>query len=623
MTRSLPLLLPTPRQLRLGSAQLVLPARVRVGWPEEASPSQAWFRLERALAARGHALETSAVVSRSAIIEARIAPFGASPEAYRLHIAGKGITIQASGAAGLFYAVCTLEQLIRLSPLEGGALSLPELAIEDEPDFPARGVMLDVSRDKVPTLATLKLVVDRLASWKVNQLQLYMEHTFAYAGHERVWRDASPLSAAELAELDDYAHARHLELVPNQNSFGHMQRWLVHEPYRQLAECPDGFAHAWNPSGEPYGLCPTDPRCLALLEDLYDQLLPAFRSGQFNVGLDETIDLGLGRSRAACEALGTERVYLDFVKQVHARVSARGRRMQFWADIILKRPELLAELPRDAILLEWGYEADHPFAEHLELFRHAGLECQVCPGTSSWNSIAGRTDNAIANIKNAARAGKSRGARGLLNTDWGDHGHLQPLAVSWLGLLTGAAFSWNAADAERSDFDVVARLDAFAFADSARVLGRVAHDLGNSYLESGSLRANASVLFWLLVKPERVFSPAGVTPATLQRTLSHIERTREPLGSARPQSGDGELVVRELTWAADLLDFSCRLGLARCAAGPAGEVALVPRARRLSLAQTLDELIARHRSLWLERNRPGGLDDSARRLENLRETLLD
>src|SRR5690606_38528252 len=98
---------------------------------------------------------------------------------------------------------------------------LPCLELEDWPDFAQRGVMLDISRDKVPSLGTLRELVDSLARWKVNQVQLYMEHTFAYPGHDLVWKDASPLTGAEIRELDAWCAARHVELVPNQNSFGH------------------------------------------------------------------------------------------------------------------------------------------------------------------------------------------------------------------------------------------------------------------------------------------------------------------------------------------------------------------------------------------------------------------
>src|SRR6185436_16742198 len=116
---------------------------------------------------------------------------------------------------------------------------------------------------------------------------------------------------------------------------------------------------------------------------------------------------------------------------------------QFWGDIIIEQPELIAELPKDAIALEWGYEADHPFLDHAQRFAESGLEFTVCPGTSSWNSLAGRADNALRNLALAAVAGHESGARGCLITDWGDFGHLQPLPVSYLGFLAGAGFAWN------------------------------------------------------------------------------------------------------------------------------------------------------------------------------------
>lgn len=622
----LSLLLPRPQRLRRLEGSFEVPSKLKVHAPEGIGVGPALDALTQALHARGRHLRRSSAAEAHVQLcleplELAAAPSHAGAEGYHLRVNENGVIISARRAPGLQYGLSTLVQLISLVTSRG-QLALPCLDIEDWPDFEVRGVMLDVSRDKVPTVETLHALVDKLASWKVNQLQLYMEHTFAYSKHEVVWRHASPLDAGEIRALDVYCAARHIELVPNQQSFGHMHRWLVFEPYRALAECPDGFEHPWNWSSEPYGLCATDPASLEFLEGLYDELLPNFRSRLFNVGLDETLDLGHGRSRAACEARGTERVYLDFLKQVHALLQRRGHRMAFWGDIIVKRPDLLAELPRDAIALEWGYEAEHPFAEHLAAFQRAGLEFHVCPGTSSWNSIAGRTHNAIGNIARAAREGHAAGASGLLTTDWGDNGHLQPLPVSYLGLLLGAGFSWNVSEAHRPfELDVPALLDAHAFYDAASVLGRVAHDLGNAYREAGSLRPNASVLFWSLLKPERLFSPPGVTRETLEHTLSYLERAGEPLPRARPGTADGPLVIEELGQARDLLRFACRLGIARATlAAPVALAELAPRARA-ALKNELGGLIERHRALWVQRNRQGGLDDSARRLERTLDAL--
>jgi hexosaminidase len=198
--------------------------------------------------------------------------------------------------------------------------------------------MLDISRDRVPTMARLYALVDQLAALKLNHLELYTEHTFAYANHREVWAQASPMTAAEIRELDAYCRARHVELVPNQNSFGHLQRWLKHPRYRDLAECPDGH-EAWGAwRAYPFSLNPLDPRSLALLDELYAELLPNFTSRRFNVGCDETVDLGQGRSKEACATRGKGRIYLDFLQQVHARVTQHGRTMHFWGDIILHHP---------------------------------------------------------------------------------------------------------------------------------------------------------------------------------------------------------------------------------------------------------------------------------------------
>ena len=156
-------------------------------------------------------------------------------EGYHLTIGEERIGIVARDGAGLAYGFATLTQLVRRF-----GKRLPRLHIEDHPDFANRGVMLDISRDKVPTMETLFGLMDMLAEWKVNEFQLYIEHTFAYDQHRAVWKDASPMTGEEMMALDAYCRERYIDFVPNQNSFGHMERWLVHKPYNDFAEAPRG-----------------------------------------------------------------------------------------------------------------------------------------------------------------------------------------------------------------------------------------------------------------------------------------------------------------------------------------------------------------------------------------------
>lgn len=523
------------------------------------------------------------------------------PQGYVLALGPDGAEILAHDDAGAFYARQTLAQLAAARDAhgedEGG---LPCLRIEDWPDFPHRGVMLDISRDKVPTMETLLSLVDLLASFKVNQLQLYTEHTFAYRGHEAVWQDGSPMTPDEVRRLDAYCRERFVELVPNQNTFGHMERWLKHEPYRGLAECPDGFEWPWGGRFDGgFSLNPLDPRSIALVEDLFDQLLPNFTSRQVNIGADETFDLGQGKSAEACREKGGGRVYLDFLKKVIEAAQRRGFSPQFWGDIIVKHPELIGELPQGVTAMSWGYEESFDFDEQLAKFAAAGVPYYVCPGTSSWLSVAGRSDNAIANLRNAADSGRRHGAAGFLNTDWGDHGHFQPLPVSYLPLAFGAAVSWNANGAVRVD-ELLAAADRFVFRDEAGAMARLAYDLGNAYRVTGVPSNNSSPLFNLLRHQQ---PPKGLTPDALRATDDYLRQVIDRLGDVRIDPRDrpeAALLRAEFRQAAALLRYACTVGHAMLEGRP-------PRPGDPSL-------VAEHERLWLARNRPGGLRDSVKKL---------
>ncbi len=528
---------------------------------------------------------------------------GIPPQGYRLTILPQSLSLFASDPVGLFYGVMTLVQLLR----EAGTV-LPLGVIEDHPDFPVRGVMLDISRDKVPTMLTLFTLVDRLAEWKINHLELYTEHTFAYSRHRDVWVDASPMTGAEIRLLDAYCRERFIELVPNQNSFGHMERWLAKPAYRDLAEAPDGFLYPWGVRREtPNSLNPADPRSLELIAELYAELLPNFTSLKFNVGCDETWDLGQGKCKALCEQRGKGRVYLEFLLKIHELVRKQGRTMHFWGDIIIQHPELVPELPRDVVVLEWGYEADHPFAAQCERFAASGLPFYICPGTSSWNSIAGRTDNALANLLSAAESGLRHGAAGYLITDWGDNGHLQPLPVSYAGFAAGAALAWNVAG--NKDRNWARMLDVQVFQDEAGVLGGLALDLGNTYLKAGHQIANASVLFRLLNEAPDWPIPESVTEETLSGAMDWIDGVMGRMAATRPTGNDARLVQEEFGNAARMLRHACARGIFL----KRGDIGTAENRRRL--AEDMAVILGEHRRLWLARNRPGGLPDSVMRLE--------
>lgn len=534
-------------------------------------------------------------------------------EGYHLTVGDERIGIVARDAAGLAHGFSTLTQLVRQY-----GKRLPQAHIEDHPDFAHRGVMLDISRDKVPSMATLYGLVDMLAEWKVNQFQLYIEHTFAYERHRAVWKDASPMTGEEILALDAYCAERHVELVPNQNSFGHMARWLEKKPYNDFAEAPRGAKLPWGKL-PPFTLDPGDPRSIALVAELYDELLPHFRSRMFNVGCDETFDLGLGKSKGLVAERGSGRVYLDFLLKIQKLCAEHGRRMMFWGDIIMQHPELIAEVPRDVTALEWGYEADHRYDVDTKAFRKAGLPYYVCPGTGSWISLIGRTDNAMENIRSAATQGRKNGAMGLLNTDWGDNGHMQPLPVSYAGFLYGAAMSWSP-DASAS-MDLASALSLHAFDDPSGVTGRIACDLGNAYQINGARSRNGTLPAQLYFLPLNNDWPMHrVRPGGFEDTSDALASLAGRLNQLRMRRPDAEQVVDEYRCAIEMADVGCAIGAvkyARTTGAPASK--LRPQYRRA--AKRLDAIVPEYERLWLARNRPGGMRDSVARITSLAAAL--
>lgn len=618
------LLSPAPVSCRTGKALFPLPDAILLVPPESASPAlldalERFCARAAALtgkqfsclpAGAGSQLPAGAGNQHSASARGRKSPWrliidqdvsNLPAQGYRLLIDTTGLRLEASDEAGAYYGLQTLLQI-----LTQRTDALPDLEIEDYPDFPIRGYMLDISRCKVPRMKSLFELVDRMAAFKLNSLQLYVEHTFAFADHERVWRGASPLSADDIRLLDSYCRARYIELVPNFNSFGHFGKWLKHPQYRHLAECPDGFE---SPEGQksPYGstLKPDDDS-LRLLDQLYSEYLPNFSSDKFNVGCDETWELGLGWSRPQAEKTSRFHVYLEFLKKIHALVTRHDRKMLFWADMILKNPASLADLPRDATALVWGYEADHPFSRQCELFANNGLHFYVAPGTSSWFSLGGRLDNALANIDNAVSNGLANSASGILLTDWGDGGHHQFPMISYPAIVYCAALSWHRKTNLNPGLEDT--LNRFIFYDSEGSTARIILALGQAADPIGKKISNGTPLFDLLFCKEKDLDGhlSGISETELENVCRQLRQIEDGLEGANPRCADAGLIKREISLTVTMLLQAAHRGLNRLTKDSSGALTHRQRSR----------LIEDFEECWLSRNRKGGLAESSKRLRS-------
>jgi hypothetical protein len=524
------------------------------------------------------------------------------PQGYELHFGPDSVELAAADAAGFFYGETTMAQL---ATLHDGAL--PEGVVRDHPDFPVRGVMLDISRDKVPTTERLHALIDRLASFKINQLQLYSEHTFAYRNHQEVHAAASPLDANEIRALDAYCRDRHMELVPNQNCLGHMNRWLAHERYRPLAIEPDGFVDPYGIAREPMTIEPNDPRSLELVRELLSELLPLFTSRRVHVGLDEAWELPAGRIDD----------FLAWATTLRGLPELDDREMLMWGDMLAGQADLLARLPSGVTVCEWGYDDWHPFEERCAALAVTGVPFWVAPGTSSWMSILGRVTNARNTCERAAAAALAHGAVGYLNTDWGDLGHLQQPVISEPGFAYGAAVSWCLES--NADLDLAAALSTHVFHDPTGGMAAAVLSLGDAHRLVTPQFPNMSTLVMNLYYPQLPVGRGltkGLTAAELPEVERCLEQARTAVSGSKPDRSDAQRLRDEVTFGIDLVNLLLRDARARLEVD--GFLESVPTHVRASLGTDLDALTERYRSLWLANNRPGGLEDSVHWMANLR-----
>jgi len=354
-------------------------------------------------------------------------------EEYSIKIEQDNILITAGSEAGAFYAIQTLRQLF----LEE---EIPCCYIEDKPDFSHRGFYHDITRGRVPKLDTLKKLVDDMAYYKLNSLQLYVEHVFEFKEYADSIERTGYMTAEEIRELDEYCKMNFIELIPSLSTFGHLYELLQKDRYKHLREVEDfkEIEFIWENRQVHHTIDPTCEESFELIKSLIDQYMVNFSSDKFNICCDETFDLKIGKHKDE----DTGKLYIDFVSKIVKYLQDKGKTVMMWADILLNHPEQIENLPDGVKLLNWYYW-EKPDENTFKTIRDSGKEQIVCPGTGSWARLCEDYEMDIINIPKMAEYGYKYGAEGVLNTNWGDLGNSCSIPLAMFGLVLGAEKSWN------------------------------------------------------------------------------------------------------------------------------------------------------------------------------------
>lgn len=408
-----------------------------------------------------------------------------------------------------------------------------------------------MTRGRIPTLDSLKELADRLAAYKVNSLQLYVEHTFAFKEYAEINKGQEPLTAEEIRELDAYCRERFIDLVPSLSTFGHLYALLQSERYRHLCELEDYVpgSHLWLERMLHHTLDASNPESLELVYSLIDQYLPLFSSRYFNICCDETFDLCHGRNRGKDKA----ELYVRFVLAIISHVESKGRIAMLWGDGILEHSERLPDISEKAVFLNWDYNRT-PSEENVRKFARSGRTQIVCPGTWGWGRLLEYLPDSTGNIRSMAALGKTYGAYGLLNTNWGDYGHTcDPLNASY-GMILGAAEAWHAGGMAEPDFERA--LSALHYRNGDGAIVRAVHELNacdsmNAWMQ----------LFHLLEAKKKggAFEFKGYTAEEVQDKAARCRRAAEDIAGELQSGGVDKAAGEALLMAAKGLHILLRI----------------------------------------------------------------
>ncbi|HEX6535916.1 MAG TPA: glycoside hydrolase family 20 zincin-like fold domain-containing protein [Gemmatimonadaceae bacterium] len=350
-------------------------------------------------------------------------------EGYVIVADGRRVDVIGATAAGVFYGVETLRQLVEGS---GARARLRLATIRDWPAMRWRGLHDDLSRGPVPTLEFQKKQIRTFAAYKLNVYSPYFEHTLAYPSDPLVAPPGGAITPDQVRELVKYAARYHVSIVPEQEAFGHLHHVLAWEQYTPLAETPHGHV-----------LAPGQAGSIPLIRQWFGAIDSLFPSRFVHLGADETFELGRGQTRERVEREGLGAVYVDFLGRIVEALRPTGKTFLFWGDMAMRSPELVGRLPRDMIAVAWEYNPQpRGFDRFLTPYTNAGMQTWVAPGVANWSRVFPDFAIALPDIQGFVRDGQRLGSTGMLNTTWDDDGE-SLFEQTWYAVLFGAAAAWQ------------------------------------------------------------------------------------------------------------------------------------------------------------------------------------
>ena len=300
---------------------------------------------------------------------------------------------------------------------------------------------IDLARRKENS-SEIRAFLDHAHKFGYNTVLFYLEDRIKTVSYPYS-SDEESYTPSEMRELVSYASALGIDVIPVVSNHSHCERFLSHEELLPMAELYGNIKGRFNKAGSAAYLttCPENPLTQDFFGRYYSEIAEIFPSEYFHAGLDESFDIA---SCAVCrerfEREGSFKgIWLDHVKRTHSTLSALGKKMMIFDDMLYFMPDLVTELPKDIVLCSWNYEyiGRTPGSQFmntrkidlLSLYKEHGLEfIPAC-----WTNFDFNVDTITA-------YGEKYSPLGYLATTW--QMTTEPLICNYVGVAY-AGLLWN------------------------------------------------------------------------------------------------------------------------------------------------------------------------------------
>ncbi len=208
-------------------------------------------------------------------------------ESYELTVTESGAKLAAPTPLGVLHGLQTFLQLVQITP---NGFAVPVVSIKDQPRFPWRGMLIDVSRHFIP-VDVLKRNLDGMAAVKMNVLHWHLSDDQGFRAESKKFPKLTGMGSEgkyytqeEIHDVIAYAHDRGIRVMPEFDTPGHSRSWFV--GYPELASNPGPFS-VENENGPSSVTDPTREETYKFMDKFVEEMGKLFPDQYFHIGGDE------------------------------------------------------------------------------------------------------------------------------------------------------------------------------------------------------------------------------------------------------------------------------------------------------------------------------------------------